>query len=143
MVGASILVKMFSIFVTALVPTVFTLLSSFSNLFSLSLSLGLGCFNLSITIEVGSWTNPLTGWSSGGDPMHNTSLTFSTLEEAVRYAEQSGLNYEICGDNEKRLADVKRRNKDPLYDHNFLEPKRMHQLKTLGPNKAKNVCHSF
>ena len=39
--------------------------------------------------------NPTTGWIASVDMLDEISLTFSTLEEAVRFADTKGLSYTI------------------------------------------------
>lgn len=39
------------------------------------------------------WENPLMGWTSTGDPMSNLRLTFTTKEDAIRFADKNGWQY--------------------------------------------------
>jgi NADH dehydrogenase (ubiquinone) Fe-S protein 4 len=39
------------------------------------------------------WENPLMGWTSTGDPMSNLRLSFSTKEDAIRFADKNGWTY--------------------------------------------------
>lgn len=41
------------------------------------------------------WENPLMGWTSTGDPLSNTIVEFSDLEDAIAYCEKNRWNYEI------------------------------------------------
>ena len=43
------------------------------------------------------WTNPLMGWTSTSDPLSNTHMTidFATADDAARFCQQNGWNYEI------------------------------------------------
>lgn len=56
--------------------------------------------------------DPLMGWMGGGDTQTQVKLAFDTREEAVAYAERSGLQYDI------ELAQV-RRVKPKAYADNF------------------------
>ena len=42
-------------------------------------------------------------------------------------------------DNTKRCSDVVRRNKEQIYDHNFLTPERKNQLAVMEPKEASRV----
>ncbi|KAK1792405.1 hypothetical protein P4O66_012355 [Electrophorus voltai] len=46
------------------------------------------------------WENPLMGWVSTADPLSNLTLTFSTKEDAIAFAEKNGWSYDIT---EKRM----------------------------------------
>ncbi len=39
--------------------------------------------------------DPLMGWSSAGDTLNQVQLRFDTLEEAVAFAKQHGLDYTV------------------------------------------------
>ena len=39
------------------------------------------------------WENPLMGWTSTGDPLSNLRLTFTTREDAIRFADKNGWTY--------------------------------------------------
>ena len=41
------------------------------------------------------WENPLMGWTSSNDAVQGIVMNFNTKEEAVRYAKDQGLNYEV------------------------------------------------
>jgi len=41
------------------------------------------------------WENPLMGWCSTGDPLSNTIVEFSDLEDAIAYCEKNRWNFEI------------------------------------------------
>ncbi|KAK2845508.1 hypothetical protein Q7C36_010362 [Tachysurus vachellii] len=41
------------------------------------------------------WENPLMGWASTADPLSNMTLTFSTKEDAIAFAEKNGWSYDI------------------------------------------------
>jgi NADH dehydrogenase (ubiquinone) Fe-S protein 4 len=41
------------------------------------------------------WSNPLMGWSSTGDPLSNTIVEFSELEDAIAYCEKNQWNFEV------------------------------------------------
>ncbi|XP_072038462.1 NADH dehydrogenase [ubiquinone] iron-sulfur protein 4, mitochondrial-like [Amphiura filiformis] len=41
------------------------------------------------------WENPLMGWGSTGDPLSNTSVTFDSKEDAIRFAEKNGWWFEV------------------------------------------------
>jgi len=41
------------------------------------------------------WENPLMGWCSTGDPLSNTIVEFSELEDAIAYCEKNRWNFEI------------------------------------------------
>jgi NADH dehydrogenase (ubiquinone) Fe-S protein 4 len=44
------------------------------------------------------WSNPLMGWTSTSDPLSNTHMTveFASAEDAARFCQQNGWNYEIA-----------------------------------------------
>ncbi len=56
--------------------------------------------------------DPLMGWIGGGETQTQVRLTFATREEAVAYAERSGLGYEV-------ELPVVRRIKPKAYADNF------------------------
>jgi len=61
------------------------------------------------------WENPLIGWTSSGDPLSNTQAEFSTLEEAVNFAEKNGWDFFI-----ERPPSTEVRSKfRPGYEANF------------------------
>lgn len=39
------------------------------------------------------WENPTMGWTSTGDPLSNLKLTFSSKEDAIRFADKNGWAY--------------------------------------------------
>jgi len=39
--------------------------------------------------------DPLMGWSSAGDTLNEVQLRFATLDEAVAFAKQHGLDYDV------------------------------------------------
>jgi NADH dehydrogenase (ubiquinone) Fe-S protein 4 len=41
------------------------------------------------------WENPLMGWTSSNDAVQGIIMNFNTKEEAMRYAEDQGLTYEV------------------------------------------------
>lgn len=41
--------------------------------------------------------DPLTGWTTGADPLAHLDLRFPDLASAIRYAERHDLPYEVCG----------------------------------------------
>jgi len=43
----------------------------------------------------GKWENPLMGWASSADYMQGTRLTFTSMEDAVRFAEKQGWDYYV------------------------------------------------
>ncbi|XP_060927197.1 NADH dehydrogenase [ubiquinone] iron-sulfur protein 4, mitochondrial [Limanda limanda] len=47
------------------------------------------------------WENPLMGWASSADPLSNMTLSFSSKEDAVAFAEKNGWSYDIT---ERRSA---------------------------------------
>lgn len=57
--------------------------------------------------------DPLMGWTGGNDTLDQVTLTFDTLDEAVRYAEQQQLTYRIGGEvlassgEERRRAETR------------------------------------
>jgi hypothetical protein len=51
-------------------------------------------------LEGGRFLEPLMGWTSSIDSLQQLNLTFDTLEEARRYAEAQGWEYEICSPHE-------------------------------------------
>ncbi|XP_071845322.1 NADH dehydrogenase [ubiquinone] iron-sulfur protein 4, mitochondrial-like [Apostichopus japonicus] len=58
------------------------------------------------------WENPLMGWASSGDPFSNTSLTFSSKDDAIRFAVKNGWWYEV---NERQAPTPKKKS----YGANF------------------------
>ena len=47
--------------------------------------------------------DPLTGWSGGGDPQAQVSITFDSLEAAKRHAEREGIAYHIVPPAERKM----------------------------------------
>lgn len=41
------------------------------------------------------WENPLMGWASSADTQQALKVSFATREEAIRFAEKHGYNYEL------------------------------------------------
>ncbi len=62
--------------------------------------------------ETARMPEPLMGWTASGDTMNQLRLKFPTMEEAVSYAEKSGLEFTI---QPERKARIKPRN----YGDNF------------------------
>ncbi|KAI9179755.1 ndufs4 NADH dehydrogenase Fe-S protein subunit [Blastocladiella emersonii ATCC 22665] len=50
------------------------------------------------------WTNPLMGWASSADYQQATFLKFRTEEEAVRFAERQGYQYEVVAPPEPKFV---------------------------------------
>ena len=73
------------------------------------------------------WTNPLTGWTSSGDPMTSIELVFDTKQQAIDFATKKGLNYEI-----KERPQRRREYGTNYYAHNFLPAAYETQLKNEG-----------
>ena len=68
------------------------------------------------------WNNKLMGWSSSADTMQALALRFRTSEEAVRFAEKQGFDYEVIQPNTdsvgiKTYADNFKYSKGPLKYH--------------------------
>lgn len=61
------------------------------------------------------WTNPLTGWSSSGDPMTTVDMSFDTKEQAIAFADKKGLAYVV-----KEPKPRRRTTGTNVYAHNFL-----------------------
>jgi len=55
----------------------------------------------------GRWTNPLMGWYSSGDPLSQTTLTFSSKEAAIQYAEKYGFQYVVYEPHDEPLHERK------------------------------------
>ncbi|KAF6004246.1 NADH dehydrogenase Fe-S protein subunit 4 ndufs4 [Cyanidiococcus yangmingshanensis] len=55
----------------------------------------------------GRWTNPLMGWYSSGDPLSQTTLTFSSKEAAIQYAEKYGFQYIVYDPHEEPIHERK------------------------------------
>jgi NADH dehydrogenase (ubiquinone) Fe-S protein 4 len=41
------------------------------------------------------WENPLMGWCSSADPLSNLNIEFTTKEDAIRYCERLGWQYDV------------------------------------------------
>ena len=41
------------------------------------------------------YPDPLMGWTGGGDTQTQVKLSFDTREEAIAYAERSGIQYDV------------------------------------------------
>ena len=52
------------------------------------------------------WLNPLMGWTSSKDTANQltNSMTFATVEEAVRFAEREGFDWELMKDHEPKVV---------------------------------------
>ena len=55
--------------------------------------------------------DPLTGWTGSSDPLRNVTLRFSTLEDAVRFAERQGLPFRVNGTALRASATLRRNEK--------------------------------
>lgn len=55
----------------------------------------------------GRWTNPLMGWTSTGDPLSQTLMTFSSKEAAVEYAERNGFRYVVYEPHQEHMHERK------------------------------------
>jgi len=73
------------------------------------------------------WSNPLMGWTSSADPMHNTDLQFDTKDQAIAFVERRGWSYEVKAPVER--FDDFGQNK---YAFNFLPKMYENELKALG-----------
>lgn len=62
------------------------------------------------------WSNPLTGWTSGADPLGYLTLYFDSREEAIQHAERNGWKYEVTGEVSDDVMEPGWR----AYEHNFL-----------------------
>ncbi len=47
---------------------------------------------------------PLMGWVSSADTLHQIELKFPTREDAIAYAEKKGLNYVVLPEHERRVV---------------------------------------
>jgi len=73
------------------------------------------------------WINPLTGWTSTGDPLSNQQLRFETPEQAIEFAKKQGWDYSV--DEQREKANYRGR-KD--YSYNFLPVDVTNHLKREG-----------
>lgn len=48
------------------------------------------------------WLDPLTGWTAGDDPARQVSLTFTTKEAALDFAERQGWRAIVLPENRRR-----------------------------------------
>lgn len=65
----------------------------------------------------GRWTNPITGWTSSGDPLTSVQLTFDTKEQAIAFVEKKGMAFKV-EENPPRMREYGKN----YYAHNFLPP---------------------
>jgi len=63
------------------------------------------------------WENPLMGWTSTGDPLSNTEVTFTSAEDAMAFCEKNGWEFFI--EEPKKIAFKKK-----SYGDNFSWDKR-------------------
>jgi hypothetical protein len=47
--------------------------------------------------------DPLMGWSSAGDTLNQVQVRFDTLEEAIAFAKQRGLDYTVIPPHQRSL----------------------------------------
>lgn len=76
-----------------------------------------------------NWTNPITGYISGADPLTCVNLKFDTKEEAIEYAERYGWKYEITAPVSHTIREPGWRE----YGHNFLPQSVRNVLDEEGP----------
>ena len=50
------------------------------------------------------WENPLMGWASTADYVHNLSLNFKTKEDAIHFVEKQGWNYYVVEPNRVKVT---------------------------------------
>ncbi|KAG2454800.1 hypothetical protein HYH02_000633 [Chlamydomonas schloesseri] len=83
------------------------------------------------------WQNPLMGWTSTADPLENvgrSTLFFYTKEEAMRFCEKLGWEYEVTEPNKRRTLRTKRYMQ---YGDNFGTKRAgIPDLSTLPSNRA-------
>ncbi|KZV88931.1 hypothetical protein EXIGLDRAFT_618770 [Exidia glandulosa HHB12029] len=51
----------------------------------------------------GRWENPLMGWASSADYMQGTRMSFSTKEDAMRFADKQGWDYYVQAEGVQRI----------------------------------------
>lgn len=49
------------------------------------------------------WENWLMGWTSSGDPLSNLTMTFPTKDDAIRFCENSQLNWFVDEQPERKI----------------------------------------
>lgn len=60
--------------------------------------------------------DPLTGWTGGDDTLNQVTLTFDTLDEAIRYAEQQRIAYRVEGEALPSSGEERRRPEERPHD---------------------------
>jgi NADH dehydrogenase (ubiquinone) Fe-S protein 4 len=79
------------------------------------------------------WSNPLTGWTSGADPLAYLTLYFDTREEAIQHAERNGWKYEVKGEVSDDVMELGWR----AYEHNFLSQR----VRKIIASESKKPTH--
>ena len=46
---------------------------------------------------------PLMGWQSGSDTQKQVKIKFSSQEDAIKYAEKNGINYQLAQPKERKI----------------------------------------
>eukprot|EP00752_Nemacystus_decipiens_P003569 g3291.t1 len=87
---------------------------------------GLHSWNLTFKQQE-RWSNPLMGWTSTADPMSNVQLSFSTIEQAIKFCKKRGWKYEVKAPAKREAVFGKF-----AYSHNFLPHMVEHDLKING-----------
>eukprot|EP00752_Nemacystus_decipiens_P003567 g3289.t1 len=87
---------------------------------------GLHSWNLTFKQQE-RWSNPLMGWTSTADPMSNVQLSFSTIEQAIKFCKKRGWKYEVKAPAKREAVFGKF-----AYSHNFLPHMVEHDLKVNG-----------
>jgi len=80
-----------------------------------------------------NWTNPLTGYTSGADPMACTlkQMKFDNPEQAVAFAKKRGWNYEVAAENH-----VREEYGQTSYEDNFLSKRVKAKIRAGGLKKC-------
>lgn len=79
------------------------------------------------------WSNPLTGWTSGADPLAYLTLYFDTKEEAIQHAERNGWKYDVMPEASDDVKELGWR----AYEHNFLSQR----VRSILISESKKPVH--
>lgn len=69
------------------------------------------------------WNNPLMGWVATSDPLTNVTLIFPSKEDAIRFAEQQGLEFEV--EEEKHQRDINPRSYGDKFKYKMDFPEKL------------------
>lgn len=91
---------------------------------------------LAHNVCVGTWENPLMGWTSTAEPFHGMVMKFDKKEDALSFAKRQ--NWEVTIDEPKESEDF---NGKISYSHNFLPLHIENLIKRDGKKSSVQFKH--